>query len=251
MADVHAHLSEFKELAAIIQRATKAGVFAIVSMGMGLKANIRTLQIAEEYGRPIEILPALGLHPWGLLEKEIKSTIMHMRQNMHKSTGVGEVGLDYWLKDVRKDSLKKEVQRSAFRETIKIAKQFDKPITVHSRGAWEDCFDILLELEAKNVVFHWFSGPIELAEKIVDQGFYISATPALEYSKDHRAAILNAPLDRILIETDSPVKYGDLTSEPKDVTVPLKEVSKLKNVKMEEVAEKTTQNFLSIYKPNL
>jgi TatD DNase family protein len=122
---------------------------------------------------------------------------------------------------------------------------------VHSRGAWEDCFDILLELEAKNVVFHWFSGPIELAEKIVDQGFYVSATPALEYSKDHRAAILNVPLDRILIETDSPVKYGDLTSEPKDVTVPLKEVSKLKNVKMEEVAERTTQNFLSIYKPNL
>ncbi len=129
-----------------------------------------------------------------------------------------------------------------------MAKEFDKPITVHSRGAWEDCFDLTVEMGVKNVIFHWFSGPIKLVKKIVDHSFYVSATPAIEYSKDHRAAVLNTPLDNLLIETDSPVKYGELISEPKDVIIPLREVSKLKEVKIEEVAEKTTQNFSSIYK---
>jgi TatD DNase family protein len=217
-------------------------------MGMDLKSNVRTLQLSEEYkSSSVKILPALGLHPWGLVEANVEPTIAHMRQNIHRIAGVGEVGLDYWLKDVKKDPSIKEVQRSAFKDAIVIAKEFDKPLTVHSRGAWEDCFNMVVELGAKKVVFHWFSGPVELAKKIVDQGFYISATPALEYSKDLRAVVLNTPLDHLLLETDSPVKYGETTSEPKDVMTTLREMSKLKGVTMEETAQKTTQNFSNIY----
>ena len=251
VADAHAHLVELKDLDAIVNRAAKAGVIAIVSMGVSLRSNIKTLQIAKEYrNHPVKILPALGLHPWGLDKKDIEPTIAHILENIQKSAGIGEIGLDYWRKDGSIiEPSKKEIQHLAFKKTIKLAKEFDKPISVHSRGAWEDCFNIIVEQKIKKAIFHWFSGPIELVKKITAHNFYISTTPALKYSKEHRSAILNTPLENLLLETDSPVKYGDLKSEPKDVLIPLKEVSKLKNVKIDEVAEKTTRNFLSIFEP--
>lgn len=251
VADAHAHLVELKDLDAIIDRATKAGVIAIVSMGVSLRSNNKTLQIAKEYrNHQVKILPALGLHPWGLDEKDIEPTIVHIRENIRESAGIGEIGLDYWRKDGSTiDPSKKEIQHLAFKKTIKLAKEFDKPISVHSRGAWEDCFNIIVEQKIKKAIFHWFSGPVKLVKKITAHNFYISTTPALKYSKEHRSAILNTPLENLLLETDSPVKYGDLKSEPKDVLIPLKEVSKFKNVKIHEVAEKTTRNFLSIFEP--
>lgn len=249
VADAHAHLVELKDLDAIIDRATKAGVIGIVSMGVSLRSNIKTLQIAKEYhNHPVKILPALGLHPWGIDEKDIEPTINHIQKSIRESAGIGEIGLDYWRKDGSIiDPSKKEIQNLAFKKVIKLAREFDKPISVHTRGAWEDCFNIIAEQKVKKVIFHWFSGPVELVKKIIDCNFYISTTPALKYSKEHRSAILNTPLENLLLETDSPVKYGDLKSEPKDVLIPLKEVSKLKNVKIDEVAEKTTGNFLSIF----
>lgn len=252
VADAHAHLSELQNLDAVIRRAAQSGLFAITSMGMDVKSNLKTLQLSKDYETSsVKVLPALGLHPWGLVETSIEPTIAQIRQNIDRIAGVGEVGLDYWLKGIKKDPSIKQVQRSAFKDAIMVAKEFDKPITVHSRGAWEDCFDMVVELGAKKVIFHWFSGPTELLKKIVDQGFYISATPAIEYSRDHRTAVLNVPLENLLLETDSPVKYGDMSSEPKDVLIPLKEVSKLKGLAMEDVAEKTTESFSRIYQSYL
>jgi TatD DNase family protein len=252
VADAHAHLSELQNLDAVIRRAAQSGLFAITSMGMDVKSNLKTLQLSKDYETSsVKVLPALGLHPWGLVETSIEPTIAQIRQNIDRIAGVGEVGLDYWLKGIKKDPSIKQVQRSAFKDAIMVAKESDKPITVHSRGAWADCFDMVVELGAKKVIFHWFSGPTELLKKIVDQGFYISATPAIEYSKDHRTAVLNVPLENLLLETDSPVKYGDISSEPKDVLIPLKEVCKLKGLAMEDVAEKTTENFSRIYQSYL
>ena len=249
VADAHAHLIELKDLDAVIDRASKAGVFAIVSMGVSLRSNIKNLQITKKYSdSQVKIIPALGLHPWGLDEKDIEPTIEHILKNIQESAGIGEIGLDYWRKDGSLiEPSKKEIQHLAFKKTIKLAKEFGKPISVHTRGAWEDCFNMIVEQRVKKVIFHWFSGPVELVKKIIDCDFYISTTPALKYSKEHRSAILNTPLENLLLETDSPVKYGDLKSEPKDVLIPLREVSKLKNVKIEEVAKKTTNNFLNIF----
>jgi len=250
VADAHAHLVELIDLDAVLERAAQAGVFAIVSMGVGLSSNTRNLKIAKEYNDDsVKIFPALGLHPWGLEKKDIRPTIEQIRQNIREIAGIGEIGLDYWRRDGSIiDHSKIEIQHLAFKEAIKLAKEFDKPISVHSRGAWEDCFDIVVEQNVKKVIFHWFSGPLEIVKKIIDHGYYVSTTPALEYSKEHRSAILNTPLEHLLIETDSPVKYGDLKSEPKDVIISLREVSKLKNIGIDIVAEKTTRNFFSIYK---
>ncbi len=260
IADSHAHLTDVQDLSGSIVRAGQSGVFAVVSMGMGLRSNRRALEIAEEHrNSQAKILVALGLHPWGdgvgqalgLAEVDVNPTLEHIEKNLQRLAGIGEVGLDYWVGDVRKDPRKKEVQRSAFRKVVTMATKYGKPISIHSRGAWEDCFDIVVEDEPKVAVFHWFSGSEDLVKKIVDHGFYVSATPAVQYSKEHRAAILNSSLDHLLLETDSPVKYGEMISEPKDVMVSLREIAKLKKVSMEIVAEKTTGNFSRIFAAHL
>jgi TatD DNase family protein len=91
-------------------------------------------------------------------------------------------------------------------------------------------------------VFHWYSGPLEILEKIIDHGYYVSATPALAYSPPHQAAMRTAPLDRILVETDSPVEYQGRISEPADLVITLEELSRLKGMDQGEVRKITTAN---------
>lgn len=248
VADAHAHLSDMEGLEQVIQRAVDVGVCAVASMSMDLQSNVKTMRIAEKpWAAGLKILPCLGLHPWGLVEESIEPTLAYMRQNVERAAGLGEVGLDYWLKEVRKDQSKKSLQRLAFEETLKIAGEFNKPVTVHGRGAWEDCFNLAVSVGVKKAVFHWYTGPVKLLKQIFDEGYYVSATPALAYSKDHRAAISEASLENLLVETDAPVKYGLEASEPKDVTKTLLEVSRLKNVEIQQVAEKTYMNFSTLY----
>ena len=91
-------------------------------------------------------------------------------------------------------------------------------------------------------VFHWYSGPLDILEKIIDDGYYVSATPALVYSPPHQAAIKAAPLERILVETDSPVEYQGKISEPAHLTITLEELSKLKGVPLQDVRFITSNN---------
>ena len=91
-------------------------------------------------------------------------------------------------------------------------------------------------------VFHWYSGPLEILEKIIDHGYYVSATPALAYSPPHQAAMRSAPLERILVETDSPVEYQGRISEPADLMITLEELSRLKGIDLGETKRVTTAN---------
>jgi TatD DNase family protein len=94
----------------------------------------------------------------------------------------------------------------------------------------------------EKAVFHWYSGSLALLAEILTRGYFISATPALVYSPPHREAIKRAPMERILLETDTPVSYQGREARPKDVLVSLEEVAKLKNLNRSTVAEQTTAN---------
>ena len=101
---------------------------------------------------------------------------------------------------------------------------------------------MVAESRVEKAVFHWYSGALDILDRILADGFWVSATPALAYSPPHRAVITRAPLERILIETDAPVKYGDKVSEPADLRVTLRELSHLKNVSENKLASVTTEN---------
>jgi TatD DNase family protein len=113
---------------------------------------------------------------------------------------------------------------------------------VHGRGAWEDALGLAREHGPERIIFHWFSGPLEVLRGVLDSGYLISATPAAEFSRDHRAALSEAPLESIVIETDSPVSYHGKRAEPSDILLTLRSLSELKGASEEDVAKVTTLN---------
>jgi len=249
LVDTHAHLEDIENLDEALRRAEKAGVVAVVTMGSDYESNLWALEESLKHQRGnLRIHPALGLHPWSLDPSKIDANIRLIKENIAKSTAIGEIGLDYWYRDVRKSPEKKGLQRELFQRLLELAKRNDKPVSIHSRGAWADCLDIAVETGVEKAVFHWYSGPLDVLRKLLDRGYYISATPAAAYSKEHRAAIQNTPMEKLLLETDSTVTYQGLPSEPAHLLKTLSAVADLKGEKRETVAEKTTGNARLIFK---
>ncbi|MBL7157252.1 MAG: TatD family hydrolase [Candidatus Omnitrophica bacterium] len=247
--DTHAHLNDMADLANVLARAKAAGIRAIVAVGVNHDSDKKTLEIVSRFNNPEiypPIYPAIGLHPGDINTSEPEGLFDFIEENIDKIVAIGESGLDYWYKEARKDGPARELQGRVFAKQVDIAKRHDKPIVIHSRGAWKECLKKTKEAGIKRAVFHWYSGPEDVLREILAEGYFMSAAPSCEYSPEHRKAIETAPLERMLLETDSPVVYkpasGRYKSEPKDVARVLKEVAKIKNVPEEEVAVMTTRN---------
>ena len=248
IVDTHAHLSEFQDADGVISRAKKNGITAIIAVGANHETNANTLRWAEM--NPGYVYPAIGIHPTEWSGDDVPTSLNFIRERIDGCVAVGEIGLDYWHRDARKKEGVQEMQRSIYIEQLKIAEEWEKPASIHGRRAWRDVLDLAIAHGPETIVFHWYSGPTEILSELFDRGYYISATPAAEYSKDHRAALVEAPLDRIVIETDSPVymRNRNRNSEPADTVVTLKALSKLKDVSEERVARVTTGNARKIFR---
>ena len=133
--------------------------------------------------------------------------------------------------------------RDYLERLIRVAVDVGVPVSVHSRSAYKDTLDIVAASEAE-AVFHWYDGPVHTLRRLIDAGYYVSATPAVEYSRGVRDVMLEAPLERILVETDSPVylRSLDRESRPIDVVRVVDALAKLKNLDPVEVAQVTTRN---------
>jgi TatD DNase family protein len=239
--DGHTHLEEIRDPSGAIARAGESDVFSIVTVGSDYDSNERALEISGRYERTV-VYAALGIHPWKLKAGQLEETLRFIEENVGKAVAVGEIGLDYWIKRARNDPSERELQKEVFGRLLALARTYKKPAIVHCRGAWEDCFNLVIEAQVHKAIFHWFSGPMEILEKVLGHGYFISATPAAAYSEKHQRAISRAPLENLLLETDSPVAYEGKEAEPADVFKTLEAVAKIKGVKKEEVAEITTLN---------
>lgn len=245
--DTHTHLEEVEDLDQALKKAEKAGVIAIITVGSDDQSNKWALKITESH-RYVKIYCALGIHPWALNALKIESTINYIQRNIERAVGIGEIGLDYWFREVRKNSEKKNAQKALFRRLLEIAKDNEKPASIHSRGAWEDCLEIVRDVGVKRAVFHWFSGPTNVLQGLLKENYFISATPAAVYSQAHRAAIRKTPLENLFLETDSPVKYRGETSEPAHIIKSLEAVAELKGINKKTVANRTTENAKNVFK---
>ncbi len=234
MIDTHAHLNEIEKIDEAIQRATQVGVEVIVAVGMDVDSNRVTLNLANRF--PGLVYPAIGYHPWSITTEGIEENLRFIEDNLDVCIALGEVGLDY------KTKVKKPVQWEVFSELLSIAKKYNRPVIVHSRFSHKRSHQMVADAEIEKAVFHWYSGPLEMLEKIIDDGYYVSATPALAYSHPHQAAMKAAPIEQILVETDSPVEYLGKTSEPAHLTATLKELSRVRAMELEEVRRITTTN---------
>ena len=246
--DTHAHLDELNNLEQALDRAAKAGVSTIIAVSIDLNSCKKTLAIAETYSREsLKVYPALGVHPSSALEENVEEALEYVSENSKRIVAVGEVGLDFWLKEARRNEEVRRRQENVFCRFLELAKNHSKPVLIHSRGAWERAYELVKGYDVEKAVFHWFSGPESVLKDILDSGYYISATPAAEYSKAHREAVMKTPLERIVLETDCPVRYKDEESEPIFVLKTLRAVAEIKEVEDVEVAKQTTKNALHIF----
>ncbi|UCE83913.1 MAG: TatD family hydrolase [Deltaproteobacteria bacterium] len=239
MIDTHAHLNEIEPIEPVISRAKKIGISAIVAVGMDVDSNQATLALANRF--PELVYPAIGYHPWSITAEKIEENLRFIDDNLATCIALGEVGLDY------KTKVKKPVQWDVFSRLLSLAKRYHRPVIVHSRFSHQRSHQMVADEGIEQAVFHWFSGPPEILEKIIADGYYISATPALSYSPPHQAAMRAAPIEKILVETDSPVEYQGKISEPADLTITLRELSHIKGRDIEEVRRITTSNAKRLF----
>ena len=240
LIDGHAHLNELNDIPGDFVRARDIGVTAIIGVGMDLESNKRILALAGEY--PGFVFPAIGFHPWEIRKHEIDETLSFLESNILRCVAFGEVGLDY------KARVKKDLQRDVFREIIALAVRFDKILILHCRYAHQRVFSMITDGGVGRAVFHWYTGSRELLHNIIDSGYYISATPALQYSPPHQEAIREAPIEKILLETDCPVEYQGKASHPADVMITARETARVKGLSLTEVVHITTENAKVLYK---
>ncbi len=260
LVDDHCHLMHkaYSDLDAVIDRAKKAGVKAIICSGVNPPTNKEALEIAKKY--PM-VRASLGIYPVDALgigqdvegglavhkgPIDLDAEFAFIKENKDKIAAVGEVGLDYhWVKDV--ELQKKE--RENFARIIEFVEKLKKPMIVHTRKAEQDCIDMLTSSKLKNVVLHCFEGRKSLIKKAADAGFIFSIPTNIVKSQHFQVLAEMAPINQITTETDGPYLSpdGSFPNEPANVKAVVDKIAQIKNFTPEEVANNIWLNFQRIY----
>lgn len=200
MIDTHCHFDMMPQPEAYIRQKEQAGDIVI-----GMTNLPSHFQIGQPHLRGYKhIRLALGLHP--LLAAESKSEVTLFKRLINQTSYIGEIGLDF-----SKEGLAtKDEQVVVLRELLSAIRGKKKIVSVHSRRAEKELLALLSEYEIKNVIFHWYSGPVDLIPDILAQGYYFSVNEAMCLSKNGRAIIEKIPRERLLTETDAP--YNERTN---------------------------------------
>jgi TatD DNase family protein len=251
LADSHAHL-DLPELApdreAVLRRARQAGVALIVNVGIGLENSRQTLATARKYPG---VFATIGIHPHGAagLRREDLEALTPLAADP-KVVAVGEIGLDFY----RRRS-PEAVQEYWFREQLAWAGDLHKVVVIHTREATEATLRILREnrRRLRGGVMHCFGGSLSEAEAFLDLGMFISFSGTLTYPKAGalREVAAKLPLDRLLVETDSPYlppqPWRGKLNEPAYVTATAQQLAALHGLSLEETAARTWRNTFTVF----
>ena len=248
--DSHCHLS-FPQLKAELPQIRRAMADAQVDRALCICTTLEEFEEVHELATTYDnFWSTVGVHPdnEGVLEPTVDDLVE--RSKLSKVVGIGETGLDYFRLGERTIA-DMQWQRDRFRVHIRAALQVQKPLIIHTRSASSDTLDILKsEGQGKATgVFHCFTETQEVAKAALDLGFYISFSGILTFktAADLRDVAQFVPLDRILIETDSPylapIPYRGKTNNPSYVPYVAKLIAELKGQSVEVIANATSRNF--------
>jgi len=244
IVDTHCHLEEPEfdaDLEEVIQQAVRLGVHMITS-AISEDTWERALGISRSYG---SVSVALGLDP--ALYYQVNSAQDIINANQEQLIALGEVGLDHYRE---RDHKKRENQEKSFRLMIALAKEIGLPLQVHSRSAGRRCLETLTNMEAEKVQMHAFDGKASLARVAsAEYGYYFSIPTSVVRSAQKRKLVKAIDIERILVETDSPVLGPDRESrnEPSNVWVALREVASILKREEDEMREILLENTLRLY----
>ncbi|MEE9417113.1 MAG: TatD family hydrolase [Acidimicrobiales bacterium] len=240
--DNHCHL-EPDTAAENIAAGTDSGVSHFITVGCDLATSKESIALAEQYS---QVWATAGVHPheakFGL--EGIEPLLSHPRV-----VAVGEAGFDFHY-----DRSARPVQRDVFAAQIGLANQYDLPLVIHTREAWEETFDLLdQEGVPSRTVFHCFTGGASEVALCLERGALVSISGIVTFKNadDVRAAVKETPLDRLMVETDSPflapMPHRGKTNQPAFVSYVGERVAEIKGVAAVEVANATTANAQSFY----
>lgn len=251
MIDAHAHLDfpEFeKDLAVLLEDAKQKGVVAIINNGTKPSTNRSTKKISEKYSI---INPSYGYYPVEVVSDgldKVNEEIAWIKKQ--KPIAIGEVGLDYYVGDDNQHGdLHKDIQKTALRKFILLAKELDVPIIIHSRRAEKDVLDILEEENAKKVVLHCFMGKKKLIQRAAELGYYFSLPVILIKLDQFQWLAKNVPLKLLLTETDAPY-LGPVKGERNDsrnVILSIEKLADLFGMTKEDVANQIFMNYQKLF----
>jgi TatD DNase family protein len=246
LTDTHAHICDASfdaDREQVLARAAEAGVGAIVAVGENMDDAGKNLALARRF--PI-LRPAAGLYPTILDTAAAEEMSDFIRTNRSRLCAVGEVGLDFW---VMKEEEEKGLQREIFSSFVRLAGELNLPLNVHSRSAGRHAVRMLLDDGAERVHLHAFDGKFSAALPAVEAGYYFSVPPSIVRSRQKQKLVGHLPLDRLLVETDSPVlgEDPDARNEPANLPVSIRAISDIKRIPQEEVISAVAENTEKLY----
>lgn len=252
--DSHCHLDRLDlnyfqhDLQQILAFAREQGIIHFLCVGIDLETFGNVIHIAEQFS---DVSASVGVHPTEQLDKEPTVNELLALARHPKIVAIGETGLDYY-----RDESQKDLQQARFRRHIQAAIEIDKPLIVHTRQAREDTIRILKEEQARKVggVLHCFTEDLSMANAALEEGFYISFSGILTFknASELHAIAKELPLERILIETDSPYlaphPFRGKPNQPAYVRYVAEKLAEIRHDPLEKIAEQTTRNFFNLFK---
>jgi TatD DNase family protein len=265
LIDSHCHLqfNAFnQDRLEVINRMRQENISGII-IGGNYEESQQAIALAEKEN----FFASIGLHPIHVEEINDNSQGVVKAEKFEKEKfieflknpivkAIGECGLDYFH---LQDENKKQEQKNIFQAQIDLAKEFKKPLILHIRdkgdfSSYQDILDILQEKKCfgENIgVVHFFSANWEIAQKFLDLGFYLSFTGVITFTHQYDEIIKNTPVERLLVETDSPYvapePFRGKRCEPIYVEYVAQRIAEIKEVSLEEVAKQTTENCIKLF----
>lgn len=248
LIDAHCHLDRDDygdDREAVIARAREAGLVRAVLIGLWRAPGSFGDALMLRDRDPAFFAATIGIHPHEAAAAP-EADYLEMEKLAHdpRVVGVGETGLDYHY-----NHSPPEVQQTAFRRHVRAARSAHKPVVVHVRDAHDDCARILVEEQAEQGgIIHCFTGDAAAAKRYLDLGFYISVAGVVTFKNAEplREAVRQVPIDRLLVETDSPflapIPLRGKRNEPANVKLVAAKVAEVKGLSVEEVERATTAN---------
>jgi len=247
----HAHYDSeqfHKDREALFKEFPENDIQYVINVGSDMRSSRISIELAKRY--PF-IYAAVGVHPHDVsdMKEEDLEYLLHFSA-YEKVVAIGEIGLDYHY-----DYSPRSIQKLWFREQLKLAKELELPVIIHSREASRDTFDIIMEAELCDCtgVIHCYSGSAEMALEYVKKGFYIGVGGVITFKNAKKLieTVEAIPLDKILIETDAPylapVPHRGKRNDSRYLPEVIKAIAKIKGVTPEEVEEVTYNNGKKLF----
>ena len=247
LIDSHAHLDDrafAKDRAAVIVRCFEASI-GVITIGADLESSREAVRLAARHRG---IWATVGVHPHDA--KTVTDAVLSELETLAgRAVGIGEIGLDYY-----RDLSPRDVQRRVFADQLALARRLELPVAIHDRESTDDLLAILRDgAERYRGVIHSFLGDRVLAETFLDLGFHLGIGGPITFPKRGalREAVRSIPIDRLLLETDcpylTPVPYRGRRNEPAYVRYVAEAVAEAKDVSVDEVASRTTENAVRLF----